>query len=187
MSRLGCAVVVVLAVAASACARAQATTATGGPDLAPPPPPPHTIVPLEVEAERPAPPPSEPSPVIVKPAARPAVPKTEKPAEKPEAAAPAQPPPVAAPPLQTTSNVAELESSIRAKMVQASRDLDRTDYRALSAERRLQYDTAKRFVQQADDALKVKPAVLSGSPTRRDGARGRQPACTRVNAGVPAP
>ena len=161
MSRLACAAIVFLALAASACVSAQAKSESGGPALVPPPPPPHTVVPLEVEAERAEPPPPEPSPVIVKPAARPTAPRTEKPAEKPEAAAPPQPPPVAAPPLQTTSNVAELESSVRAKMIQASRDLDRTDYRTLSAERRAQYDTAKRFVQQADDALKVKNLVFA--------------------------
>ena len=65
------------------------------------------------------------------------------------------------PPLQTTANVTEVERTIRARMALASRDLDRTDYRALSAERREQYDTAKRFLQQADDALKVKNLVFA--------------------------
>jgi hypothetical protein len=46
-------------------------------------------------------------------------------------------------------------------MSQASRDLDRTDYRVLSSERRVQYDTAKRFIQQADDALKVMNLVFA--------------------------
>ena len=55
----------------------------------------------------------------------------------------------------------ELERAIRARMAQAGRDLDRTDYRALNAERRTQYDTAKRFLQQADDALKVKNLVFA--------------------------
>ncbi len=46
-------------------------------------------------------------------------------------------------------------------MAEAARDLDRTDYRALNAERRAQYDTARRFLQQADDALKVKNLVFA--------------------------
>jgi len=161
MSRLACAAILFLALAASACVSAQAKGEPGGPALAPPAPPPHTIVPLEIAPEPAAPPPSEPSPVIAMPAARPAAPRAEKPAEKPEGAAPPQPPAGVAPPLQTTSKVAELESSIKARMAQASRDLDRTDYRTLSAERRAQYDTAKRFVQQADDALKVKNLVFA--------------------------
>jgi hypothetical protein len=164
MRRLACLAVVVLACAASACVSAQAKGDPGGPALAPPTPPPHTIIPVEI-VEAPASPPVSPAPtpVIVRPMARPPAPKPDKPVEKPDPAAAA--PPTAAPaptaPLQTTANVTELERSIRARMAQAGRDLDRTDYRALNAERRTQYDTAKRFLQQADDALKVKNLVFA--------------------------
>lgn len=168
MRRLACLAVVVLACAASACVSAQAKGDPGGPALAPPTPPPHTIIPVEI-VEAPASPPASPAPtpVIVRPMARPPAPKpdkpVEKPVEKPDPAAAA--PPTAAPaptaPLQTTANVTELERAIRARMAQAGRDLDRTDYRALNAERRTQYDTAKRFLQQADDALKVKNLVFA--------------------------
>ena len=64
-------------------------------------------------------------------------------------------------PLQTTANVAEMERGVRARMAQASRDLDRTDYRQLSGDRRTQYDTAKRFIQQGADALRVKNFVFA--------------------------
>jgi outer membrane biosynthesis protein TonB len=165
MSRLLCLAVVALAFAASACVSAQAKGDPAGPALAPPAPPPHTIIPIEIVEQPAAPAESpEPTPVIVRPMARPAAPKPEKPAEKPaEKADPAAVPPPAAPspPLQTTTNVTEVEKAIRARMAQASRDLDRTDYRALNAERRAQYDTAKRFIQQADDALKVKNLVFA--------------------------
>ena len=163
MSRLLCIVAVALAVAASACVSAQATGDPGGPALEPPAPPPPTIIPVEI-VEEPAPPPAAPTPVIVRPMARPPAPRAEKPVERPaEKAEPvaAAPPSVPAPPLQTTANVTEVERAIRARMAQASRDLDRTDYRALTAERRAQYDTAKRFLQQADDALKVKILVFA--------------------------
>ena len=166
MSRLAFAVVVALALAASACVSAQAKGEPGGPALAPPVPPPHTIIPVEIAEEEPAvpPAPSAPEPAVVRPLSRPHAPKPEKPVEKPAdvpdpATVPAQPPP--APPLQTTANVAGVERTIRARMAQASRDLDRTDYRALNAERRSQYDTAKRFIQQADEALKVKNLVFA--------------------------
>ena len=164
MRRLACLAVVVLACAVSACVSAQAKGDPGGPALAPPTPPPHTIIPVEI-VEAPASPPASPAPtpVIVRPMARPPAPKPDKPVEKPDPAAAA--PPAAAPaptaPLQTTANVTELERAIRARMAQAGRDLDRTDYRALNTERRTQYDTAKRFLQQADDALKVKNLVFA--------------------------
>ncbi len=163
MSRLVRLFAVILAVGASACVSAQATGDPGGPALEPPAPPPHTIIPVEL-VEEPAAPPAAPTPVMVRPMARPPAPRpekpAEKPAEKPEPVA-AAPPPAPAPPLQTTANVTEVERAIRGRMAQASRDLDRTDYRALTAERRAQYDTAKRFLQQADDALKVKNVVFA--------------------------
>jgi hypothetical protein len=168
MRRLACLAVVALAWSASACVSAQAKVDPGGPALAPPAPPPRTIIPVEI-VEAPATPPEAPAPapVIVRPTARRPAPKTDKPAEKPadKADPAAAAPPAAAPaptaPLQTTANVTELERAIRARMAQAGRDLDRTDYRALNAERRTQYDTAKRFLQQADDALKVKNLVFA--------------------------
>ena len=168
MRPLACAVVVALAFAAAACASAQAKGDAGGPALAPPAPPPHTIIPVEIVEEPAAPPaPPSPAPVIVRPLSRRQTAKPDKPVEKPgekpdPIAVPSQPvPAVPAPPLQTTANVTEVEKTIRARMAQASRDLDRTNYWLLSAERRTQYDTAKRFIQQADDALKVKNLVFA--------------------------
>jgi hypothetical protein len=50
----------------------------------------------------------------------------------------------------------EVERAIRATMARASGDLNRVDYRALNADARTQYDTAKRFIQQAEDAIRIK-------------------------------
>jgi hypothetical protein len=168
MSRLACAVVVAFALAASACVSAQAKGEAGGPALVPPAPPPRTIVPIEI-VEAPATPPAPPTPApetgrpsLRQPSAKPDK-SAEKPGEKPDPAS-VSPQPVAAapaPPLQTTANVSEAVKAIRARMSQAAHDLDRTDYRLLSAERRAQYDTAKRFIQQADDALKVQNLVFA--------------------------
>jgi hypothetical protein len=167
MTRLTGALLVALALAASACVTAQAKVEPGGPALDPPAPPPHTIIPIEIADAPPAQPGSTaPVPVIVPtPSAHPSPARTDRPVEKPAdraepAAAPPQPA-APAPPLQTTLNVTELEKAIRARLAQASRDLDHTDYRALSAERKAQYDAAKRFIQQAEDALKVKNLVFA--------------------------
>jgi outer membrane biosynthesis protein TonB len=168
MKRLGWAVVVALALAASACASAQARSEPGGPALAPPAPPPHAIVPVEI-AEEPAAPPAPPTPsdVLVKGSERSREPKPERPPEKPvekpdPAAVTAQPvAPAPAPPLQTTKYVEEMERAIKARLDQAAQDLKRTNYRALPAERQAQYDTAQRFIHQAEEALKVKNLVFA--------------------------
>ena len=41
-------------------------------------------------------------------------------------------------------------------MARAGGDLNRIDYRALNADARTQYDTAKRFIQQAEEAIRAK-------------------------------
>ncbi len=51
---------------------------------------------------------------------------------------------------------------MRATIAQATRDLTRIDARALNAEARAQLDIAKRFVQQAGDALTAKNFVFAG-------------------------
>jgi hypothetical protein len=167
MRRLASVAVVVLALAAAACVSAQAKGEPGGPTLAPPAPPPHTVIPVEI-VEEPAAPPAPPLPAPpVQSSPRQRVPKPGNPAEKPvdkpdPAAVPTLPAAaVPAPPLQTTANVNEVEKTIRARMAQARRDLELTDSRALTPERRAQYDTAKRFLLQADDALKVKNLVFA--------------------------
>jgi hypothetical protein len=165
MSRLACPLLVALALAATGCVTAQAKGEPGGPALAPPAPPPHTVIPVEIVEAPPAPavPPS-PTPVILRPSSRPPAAKpdklVEKPAEKPADAAP-QPVAPPAPPLQTTTNVIGAEANIRKRMKQASGDLERIDPRALNTERRTQFDAARRFLEQAEDALKVKNLVFA--------------------------
>jgi len=163
MSRLVCAAFVALALATTGCASLHARSDPAGPPLATPQPPPHTVPAVEIEVEPPAPPAGNdgPAPVVVRPAARVAAPKHDKTSDKTEAAPPAAVP-APLPPLQTTANVTEVGRNIRMRIAQATRDLDRTDYRALTTERRTEYDTAKRFIQQAEDALKVKNLVFAG-------------------------
>jgi uncharacterized protein (DUF885 family) len=56
-----------------------------------------------------------------------------------------------------------MERGIRASLTRARADLGRIDYRALNADARTQYDTAKRFIRQADDAIRSKNLVFAKS------------------------
>jgi len=159
----------------SACAaRAQAKATPELPPLTMPVPPPRDVEPAEVEAPPPIPLATEPARNA--PARRPAaparadVPKPEPPKPEPVPASPpaAEPPkpeePVKPPTtIQSTPPTAEgeVERAIRASLLRATADLNRVDYRALNRDARTQYDTAKRFVSQADDAMKTKDLLYA--------------------------
>lgn len=164
-----------LLVAASlpACLSVHAKTAADSPMLDVPTPPERMVEPMVVEAQQPIPLPEDPRPVPIRPirpaappaaAARPDQPKPDIPqvaAESPKA-----PEETAAKPaitLQTTptSEEGEVERGIRATLARATADLSRVNYRALNTEGRAQYNTAKRFIQQADDAIHQKNLVLA--------------------------
>jgi hypothetical protein len=70
-----------------------------------------------------------------------------------------------APTLQTTPAVAEVEvvRGIQVTIDRASADLKRVNFGALSRDGRTQYDTAKRFIAQAEDALSKRNLVLARS------------------------
>jgi len=129
-----------------------------------PAPPPRDIEPVAppiVEAPAPSTPPVQEPPRGVAP--RPAPPR-EQPREQPRAEPPRPPAPTRPPAtLQTTPATAdeELERGIRATLARASADLDRVDYRRLGADARTQYDTAKRFILQADEAARAKNLVFA--------------------------
>jgi hypothetical protein len=152
-------VVCAIAVSASGCARARATVLPAGPPLDVPAPPPRIVIPVEVEV---APPPEPEGPVDEPrrpaPRPRPPAPPPDPPraAEEPPRTPPPAPPPATT--LQTTpvAEQDEAERAIRTTMTRASGQLSRIDYRALNANARTQYDTAKRFVQQAEEAIRGK-------------------------------
>ena len=144
-----------LAFLASGCARLHAKAAAEPLALDVPAPPARTIDPLEAKA-----PPPAPAEEPVRPAARPAPPPaTPAVAARP---APAEPP-KAGEALQTTpaSEEGEVERAIRATLARATADLSRIDYRRLNANARTQYETAKRFIQQADAAIQMKNLVFA--------------------------
>ena len=159
------------------CARLHAKTMPDGPPLDVPAPPPRVVEPTANETPRPSPLPEEPRRPPVRPRAA-VPPRVEAPrsdakpeAPKLEAASPADAPKAAdeaarqqpAATLQTTqaAEQAEVERAIRTTMARATADLNRINYRALNAGARTQYDTAKRFVEQAEDAIRQKNLVFA--------------------------
>jgi len=56
-----------------------------------------------------------------------------------------------------------MERGVRAAIIKASADLNRVDYRALNNDARTQYDTAKRFIRQAEEAIRAKNLVFAKS------------------------
>ena len=162
-----------LATALPGCVRAQAKVTPDQP-LDMPAPPPREVDVADTEPPAPLPLVSEPArnaPARSRPTREPQRTEPQRPdATKPDQPLPveaAKPPdeisppaPPAPPPtvLQTTPATAEgeVERAIRGTMARANADLNRIDYRALNKEARTQYDMAKRFVQQADAALREK-------------------------------
>lgn len=158
--------VVLLTASLSACAaKAQVRNEVEVPLLDPPPPPPRVV------AEY-----AEPEPLVVAPpveAAAPAKPvvRPPRPEQKPEPAAvvpepvenatrPATPPSLTLTP--SPGSEAQTVTAIRGLLAQAARDLSRVNAGALNSDGRAQYDTARRFLQQAEEALKVRNIVFAG-------------------------
>ena len=157
--------------------RAAAKTTPDAAPLDMPAPTPREVEPSEPEAPQPVPLVSEPArnaPPRARPTPRePAAPRTAdapKPAEPPKVEppvveAPKPPEEPARPPstLQTTPATLEgdVERGIRASLTRANADLNRIDYRMLNADAKTQYDTAKRFIRQADDAIRTKNLVFA--------------------------
>ena len=99
-----------------------------------------------------------------RPSAEPQKPEPPKPEPAPvEPPKPAEEPPKPQTTLQTTPAGAEgeVERSIRTTLARAAADLTRVDYRVLNADARTQYDTAKRFIQQAEEAIRAKNLVFA--------------------------
>lgn len=142
--------------AAGGCAKARAQTVPDGPPLATPPPPSRVFAPLEEE-------PLVSSPVAeapVAPAPRVAPPPPRRPTppepEKPSSPAPAPAPTVEAPrELRAASAPEDREAERRITEVirNATRDLNRVDYRGLTKGGKESYDQAKGFIDEAEKAL----------------------------------
>jgi hypothetical protein len=160
------------------CAKPPPEVAPELPPLAAPPPPARLLPPLAggpIEgATTPSPPEAgRPStPARRRDGARPESPRQEpKAAELPRAeaalegqrpeeeAGEATPAPVLQ--LAPTRESDVTEETIRQQLTHAARDLNRVDYGALSADAKAQYDTAKRFMVLADQAIKARNFVFA--------------------------
>lgn len=158
------AVVAVLLAGGAGCATRAAAPAPEPelPVMAPPPAPPRVVA-IYTEPAEPllvaTPPPAEPA------TPNPPPPKPTVPAPLPEPPAqegrPATPPPALT--LTPAPGVeAKTEASIRVLLARASSDLERVNAQALSADGRTQFEAARRFVQQAEEALKARNLVYAG-------------------------
>ena len=159
---------------AGGCAKARPSTVPNGPPLAMPLPPPRIFAPLDepIAAQPPAPEVANaepPKPAQRPPARRPApAPAAERPEpEAPVVAAPAPSPPSPDPAreLRAAPSAADAaaERQVREMLQRAVRDLNRVDYRRLSNEGRAQYEQAKRFLDQTEQALKERNLVFAAT------------------------
>jgi len=160
----------------AACAHGEAKTIVELPPLAMPEAPPRVVEATEPQQPAIVSLPDEPR-TTLRPRASPPAQRTEtpKPAETPktdqaatEPGKPAEEPPKPQTPptsLQTTSTQreGEVERRVRVLVAQATNDLNRVNYQALNPDARNQYDTAKRFATQAEEALRARNLVFASN------------------------
>ena len=165
MIKMRAAAIVLLSASLGACAaKAQVRTEVEVPLLDPPPPPPRVVAVYAPEPELlPITPAVEPS-TPVRPQSRPS-----RPEQRPETATTTEPvesasrPP--SPSLTLTpspGSEAQTVTAIRGLLERATRDLSRVNSASLNNDGRAQYDTARRFIQQAQDALTARNIVFAG-------------------------
>jgi hypothetical protein len=167
--------VAICAASLAGCAKAQAKNAPDGPPLEMPEPPPRVLAPVDEPMPAAASPPetAQPTPPRNIPRQTPrdgGRNETQKPVEQPP---PVEPPlPQAAPPdtknaesarLSTPGTTGATEKPIRDRLTGAARDLSRVDYGKLSEDGRTQYEQSKRFIQQAEQALKDQNFVFAAT------------------------
>jgi hypothetical protein len=160
--RLGA--IVLLTASLGACAvKAQVSAEVELPLLEPPPPPPRVVTLYQDDPE-----PAPLAPVVEAVPARP-VGRPQPPAIRPEPPVTPEPVPEVvkpAPPSLTLTPTPGSESqtvvAIRDLMARATRDLARVNAGALNADGRAQVEAARRFLEQADEALKARNVVFAG-------------------------
>jgi hypothetical protein len=154
---------VIVALASGGCATAKAKPGVAPAPLDVPAPPPRVIVPPEPEPVQPPAAAPEPEPKSQKPARRVVAPRPET---KPDAVRVAEPPPPAALPAATLQQAlpdtpAEVTRQVREQLAKAQADLRRVNYNALKPDARAQYDTAKQFITEAEQALSAGNLVFA--------------------------
>jgi hypothetical protein len=174
----------VIVFSSAACASTTARVSAAVPLAIPDPPPHATIPPVEV-AEKAAPEPAPP-PTAENPGGRGGPVTAPSPAPKPQAASPqvttpppATPPPATPPPPAAPAGATELRSpgssgaqtfsaqQVREIMTRTAQKLDALDRRKLSSGKRDDYDAARRFLSQADTAVKANDLLLAQSSAEK--------------------
>ena len=162
------------AMGASACSVAQAKGPATRPALEVPQPPPRVVEPVTAEAppalepvaDLPPPPTNSPRPRS-QPSRETASRDAPKPDPKPETppATDTAPPPAPvtnpAPQIRTPADNSETAKQVRDILDRANKGLSTVDYRVLTPQRKESYDTAKRFILQAEDAIKASNLVYA--------------------------
>ena len=162
-------IVFLLGAGATGCTKVHARTEPALPELAPPPPPPRLVQTFPEDVERAA-----EQPVVdttaanapVRPAPKPPAVKTDT-GPKPEPVRTGPEPPLVTPQppsltLKPSPGNETTATSIRDLIGRASRDLGRVNYTALDQDAKTQYDTARRFAQQAEQELRNGNLVFAG-------------------------
>lgn len=158
----------IVALLASGCLRALARTAPprDTPPLDVPLPPPRLVEAAETLPPEPVTLPSEPARNTPLPPPRTTPPSTQQ----TESSKPEPPKPVEEPKPQATTTTlrttpteqeAEVERRIRGLLLEATFNLNRIDYGRLNVNAKGQYDSAKGFVRQAEEALRSKNLVFA--------------------------
>lgn len=155
----------------SACAHAKATTVAELPPLDMPEPPPRVVEVIEPEPLPVAVLPEEPRTNVRSRPAQPArqdTPRQDAPRIDPviaETPKPADDAPKTPTMLQTTptQREGELDRRIRILVAQARNDLNRVNYQALNTDARNQYDMAKRFATQAEEAARARNLMFANN------------------------
>jgi type IV secretory pathway VirB10-like protein len=161
----------VLGVGSFACAKAQAKSAPQGPPLDVPAPPARVLAPVEEPAIAAAPPAEAAPPAAAaprtppRPPARRAEPETPPPATTATTGQPAPVPATEPRELRPASPGADAaaERQTRDALARAARDLGRVDYGRLNADARAPYDQSKRFMEQAQQALRDRNFVFGAT------------------------
>ena len=153
--------VLTTAALASCAAKAQVQAEVELPLLSPPPPPPRVVAEYPEEPEPPQAPVVEEPATPARPASRPARPEPPRP-ETPRAE-PVRPSPPSLTLTPARGTEAQTAAASRALLISAARDLARANPGSLSSDQRAQFDTARRFLQQAEEALKVRNLVYAGT------------------------
>ena len=160
--------VCLVACLASGCIRAHARNTPNATPLDVPLPPPRLVEAAETPPPEPLTLPAEPArTTLPRPRTPPAPAQQTESSKQPEPPKATEEPKEPKPPVATTLRTTptqqegELERRTRGLLLEATSNLNRIDYGRLNPDAKGQYDSAKGFVRQAEDALRTQNLVFA--------------------------